>query len=387
MTKPTFPEWFCLNGGRKNFQIDPVRDQEYLFGEPEWEEDIDSRLRRAQLLGTPVRLVWWGQYGIGKTHRLRHTEYLINSRGYNYFPCYVVASDVQEKSGFERLHFELVNSLGKDRMRGMVSSFLLRLRTGQPGIPSLRDICGTSSDVVPALMSFGGDNDQLIMPAWRFLCGLKLKGNDLALANVTKDCLDSSTDFATVITALGTIIQLENSGKELIYLIDEGENLGKVNNRAAEARWQESIRSILDINNLGIVFTVGAERQEGIPSVILQPDIVRRFQRDNYIKMEAYNPPVAFKFMRGLLGNWIDASNRAALELSSGLAATVPDYDPALYPFTTGSFEKFCEWAVVDPRTAKPSEIIARLNNVAAEAYFKDRRLITRDHLSEMGIA
>ena len=108
---PTFADWFCLAPGRRNFSIDPVRDQEYLFGEPEWQQQIDRRLERSQLLGTPIRLVWWGQYGIGKTHRLRHTEYLIKTKGYNYFPRYLVASDIAEKTGFGRLHFELVNAL------------------------------------------------------------------------------------------------------------------------------------------------------------------------------------------------------------------------------------------------------------------------------------
>src|SRR3989442_1357615 len=100
MARPTFQEWFCLREGRRNFEIDPLHDQEFLFGEAMWQEDIDSRLKRAQLLGTPVRLVWWGQYGIGKTHRLRHTEYLIKHSGYSYYPCYAVASDLDEKAGF-----------------------------------------------------------------------------------------------------------------------------------------------------------------------------------------------------------------------------------------------------------------------------------------------
>src|SRR5579885_2948275 len=80
MGKPSFQEWFCLEQGRTNFQIDPVRDREVLLGQPEWEEEINSRLRRAGILGTPVRLLWWGQFGIGKTHRLHHTEYLIRKR-------------------------------------------------------------------------------------------------------------------------------------------------------------------------------------------------------------------------------------------------------------------------------------------------------------------
>src|SRR5579862_997863 len=81
VSKPSFQEWFCLADDRKNFQIDPVRDQQHLFGEPDWEEQINLRLRQSQLLSTPVRLVWWGQYGIGKTHRLHHTEYLVKKNG------------------------------------------------------------------------------------------------------------------------------------------------------------------------------------------------------------------------------------------------------------------------------------------------------------------
>lgn len=385
MSKPSFQEWFCLAEGRKNFQIDPVRDQEHLFGEPIWEEEINSRLRQSQLLSTPVRLVWWGQYGIGKTHRLHHTEFLIRKNGYSYLPVYTRATDIQEKTGFERLHYELVNALGREEMRKYVSSYLLKIRNGTPEIPTLKEISGNSSDVEAALMSFGGDNDKLVLAAWRFLSGLKLKGTDLERANVTKDALDSSTEFSAVLSAFATILQVELD-KELLFLIDEGENLQRITNKTAEARWNESLRAALDISNIGFVMAVGAERQDGIPKLVLQPDIVRRFQRDNYVHMEAYKPPVAKNFVKGMLSAWIDASKRAALEASDSFSS-LPDYNKDFYPFTVGGFEKFCEWAVVDQRTAKPSEIIGRLNNVAVGAYERDRRLINKDLLTEMGIA
>lgn len=386
MTKPTFQEWFCLRDARRNFQIDPVRDQEFLFGKPEWEQEIDSRLKRAQLLGTPVRLLWWGQFGIGKTHRLRHTEYLVQKMGYQYYPCYVLASDLQEKTGFERLHYELVNSLGRDEMHELVSKYLLKLRNNTPGVPSLKEICGNSADVESAIKSFGGDNEKLVLPAWRFLCGLSLKGTDLALANVTKDALDSSHEYSATLGALARIIQLETR-KELLYLIDEFENVEKITNKTAFARWQESLRSMLDVTQISLVITVGSERFQDVPRLIIQSDIVRRIQKDNYVQMDAFKLPDAKSFVKGLLEKWIDPIKRSALEVSEKLPTTVPDYDPACYPFTAGGFEKYCEFAVVDPRTAKPSEIIARLDNIAAEAYFRDRRMITKDHLIEMGIA
>ncbi len=382
MTKSDFPEWFCLANGRRNFQIDPVRDKAFLFGEPTWERDIDTRLRRAQLLGEPVRLVWWGQYGIGKTHRLRHTEHLVGSRGYNYHTCYVVAADIQDKTGFDRLHYELVNALSKDRMRALVSSYLLKLRTQPDTVPALSDVARNVGDVEAALRSFGGDNDQLVTPAWRFLCGLELKGNDLALANVTKSALDSSLDFVAVLSALATIFELE-TGKVLLFLVDECENFARVTNKSAENRWQESIRSLLDVRNLGLVMAVGAERQDGVPKIILQADIVRRIQKDNYVQMAAFTKPVARSFIEGMLGQWIDrAKVTARIEELRG----EPGFDEACFPFTKSSFDKFCEWAVIDPRAAKPSVIIDKLNNIAAEAYFRDNKLITADVLTEVGI-
>ncbi len=385
MSDVSFSEWFCLVEGRRNFQIDPQRDQAHLFGEPGWKGEIDRRLKHCQLLGLPVRVVWWGQFGIGKTHRLRHTEYLIRAEGYKYHPCYVVAGDIQEKTGFERLHYELVNGLGREDMRKFVSSYLLKIRNKESGIAALRDICNNVADVESALRSFGGDNEALVLPAWRFLCGLPLKGNELALANVTKDQVGSSNEFAAVLSALAHIVQVETGGLELLYLIDEAENLTRITNKTAAARWQECLRALLDIRNLSVVITVGAERQEGIPAIILQPDIVRRVQRDNYLEMEAYKPPVAKKFVEGLLANWIDPQRRSEVEEKDQLAK-IADFDSKIYPFTKGGFEKFCEWAVVDPRTAKPSEILARLNNITAEAYFNKKRLLTRDLLTQLGV-
>ena len=382
MTKPDFPEWFCLADGRRNFQIDPVRDRAFLFGEATWEREIDGRLKRAQLLGEPVRLVWWGQYGIGKTHRLRHTEHLVATHGYRYVTSYVVATDIQDKTGFDRLHYELLKSLSKDRMRAHVSSYLLKLRTQPDSVPPLTEVSRNVGDVEAALRSFGGDNDQLVTPAWRFLCGLELKGNDLALANVTKSSLDSSLDFTAVLSALATVVSLE-TGKELLFLIDECENFARVTNKSAENRWQETIRSLLDVRNISLVMAIGAERQDNLPKIILQPDIVRRIQKDNYVQMAAFTAPVARSFIQGMLKQWID---REIVAKRTPELREVPGFSEECFPFTEPAFDKFCEWTVVDPRAAKPSVIIDKLNGIAAEAYLRDDRLITRDVLTDVGI-
>src|SRR5205823_2370969 len=142
----------------------------------------------------------------------------------------------------------------------------------QPGVPELDEICSNSGDVRDALRSLGGDNDKLHLAAWRFLCGLPLRSDEINLAGVTKDQLDSSHDFAAVFSALAGIIQVE-TGNELLFLIDEAENMIKISNKTAEARWQETLRAILDNQHLSIVITVGAERFQDVPKLLIMSDI------------------------------------------------------------------------------------------------------------------
>ena len=383
MNNLNFAEWFCLEDGRKNFLIDPTLDRDVLFGQPEWEKQIDDRLRKSQLLSTPARLVWWGQYGIGKTHRLHHTEFLIKDKGYAYHPCYLIASDIQEKTGFEALHYEMVNALRRDWMRDLVMKYILKAAAGE--VPPVSDICNGIADVEIALETFGHPSVKTVPAAWSFLCGGPLDKLELGLVGVGRPKLERAGDYAGVIQALATIVESE-TGKMLLYLIDEGENLTRITNRTAEARWNESLRAILDVKNLGVILTVGAEKSDQLPVLILRPDIVRRIQKDNYVTMESFKAPDTDKFIRDLLGKFVDDGKRSVLAASEGFA-NVPDYEPGLYPFTKGGFEVFCDNVTLDPRNAKPSEILAKLNNVAAEACFENRRLINRDHLADLGYA
>ena len=103
MTTATIQQYFCLTSNRANFDLDPAADSDFLFGDPRWGEDVGKRLQRSHVMGRPLRLVWWGQYGIGKTHRLRYVKKLIERDGHPYFPCFAVASDFEDRavsSGF-----------------------------------------------------------------------------------------------------------------------------------------------------------------------------------------------------------------------------------------------------------------------------------------------
>ena len=57
-------------------------------------------LQRALVMQKPVRMLWWGGYGIGKTHRLNHISHMIETSvepEYPFQPFTPVCSDIDEK--------------------------------------------------------------------------------------------------------------------------------------------------------------------------------------------------------------------------------------------------------------------------------------------------
>jgi len=389
----SFPEWFCLKDDRQNFHIDPDRDHRFLFGKSEWRDDIDARLRRALALKEPVRLVWWGQYGIGKTHRLKFTEYWMREKKLLLYPVHVVCRDIEEKSTFDRLHFDLVNNLGRDRMQPFVARYLHKVDSGEPGIAPLQQLT-TSPDIVAAIQRFAlsasttRSDDSMQMAAWKFLTGGELDSKECSVAGVTRECIDSSVEYAGVLRVLGAVITAE-TGQQLVYLIDQVEALSKIRQRSVEGRWVETLRAVLDVRNVGVVMAIGAEnRFDELPSIMVAPEIVRRFTINNYIEIGAFKRDQTAEFIEGLLGEWIDPAKRDSVAAAEGWASTAPDYDVETYPLTRRAFETLCLFCSdeLDHKTAKPSEITETINRVTYEAYSTGCRLIDERFLKTQGI-
>ncbi len=389
----SYPEWFCLKPGRENFHVDPDRDHEFLFGKGEWKDDIDARLRRALALKEPVRLVWWGQYGIGKTHRLKFTEFWIRDHHLDLYPVNVVCRDIEEKSTFDRLHYDLVNNLGRERMQPIIAKYIQKLDLGTPGILPLERLT-SSPDIIGAVRRFAvsasktRSDEDIQMAAWKFLTGGELASKECSLAGVSRECIDSSVEYAGVLRVLGTAITAETS-QQLVYLIDQVEALSKIRQRSVEGRWVETLRTVLDVRNVGVVMAIGAEnRFDELPSIMVQPEIVRRFTINNYLEIGAFKRDQTAEFLEGLLREWIDETKRDALAAAEKWPSSISDYSPDTYPLTKRAWEIMCRFCSdeLDHKTAKPSEIIETMNRVSYEAYSSGRRLIDDTFLKTQGI-
>jgi len=135
-----------------------------MFGNSDWRDGIHRELERGLLLHNPVRIVWWGDYGIGKTQRLRYMEHLINTDFADpkpsFHPVVVMTRDLQDKSGFEQLHYELINRLKYEEMRKATVNYAKKLWAGTPG-PIPFEQLTTSEDVLNAFRVLGSDNEGL----------------------------------------------------------------------------------------------------------------------------------------------------------------------------------------------------------------------------------
>ena len=377
-------DWFCLKPGKENFTIIPERDQAFLFGKGQWRDDIDARLNLSMVLREPVRLVWWGDFGIGKTQRLQYMRHVIKEGDLPFFPVAVTCKDLTTKSGFGELHYDLVNNIGFSQVREIVASYNKKVDAKDPVALPLSGVSAVA-DVANAMERIGDKNDQLAHAAWKFLTGLKLEKGEPSLANVTKAQLDSSIEFASVLRCLAWVVRIEIQ-KELLFLIDQMETLTNITNRDFENGWVETLRAVLDVRELGVVCAIGAVRPELLPAIVNRPEILSRFKQDNYVRLPAYEPETAKDFLTDLLAEWIDSNRRDSVVAQEKLDQ-VPGYSPSTYPFTDTAFDSFCGYLTNDPRDAKPREILERLNRVAAQACLNRIRLISKDELIRQGIA
>ena len=65
--------WWCLKEGRGDFMPDPEKDAELLFCHNNHIDDkILHSIKRSFSAGRPIKMLIYGDWGVGKTHLLHH---------------------------------------------------------------------------------------------------------------------------------------------------------------------------------------------------------------------------------------------------------------------------------------------------------------------------
>lgn len=365
----TFADYFCLNIDRDNFFIDEAKDWQLVFGASTYKKGVDAMLDQSIVTRRAPRLVWVGDFGVGKTHHLNYTYNRILAEHLPFHVIRMETPDLASNSEFNILFQRMVNEIGMKFFRDLLTSHI----TSNAGW--LDTI--TPLDIRKALRQLAL-NDEVAELAWNFLCGRTLAKDERKGVGVSKTQINDSEEFASVISAIAHVIRAQTPDKKsLLYLIDEVEGLEAVTRADAANLWGNALRKILDVTDVGAIFAIGAQDLISIPPIMQQGPVVSRFGQQNFVKLESYDVIEAQCFLKDLFAEFVDSKKRTALEAKEDLTI-VPDYDSSTYPFTSSALEGYSGWLVSESGRSKPRQFLNALNATLNDAKAQGIHVVDR---------
>ncbi len=377
-----FRNWFCLND-RESFTIDPKitrSDARFYFGRAEKEKQLKTQLRKSFIApGTPKMMIW-GPYGSGKTQTLYYIDHYLQTdrpQSCRLTPRVLhVDIEVQSKSDAGWIHIQLLEALGKEPVTEWVAALFDEVEDLRK---ELLELVGDPNAVLclQELRSGGASS----LTAWRWLTGQSLTKADLQSLKVTRNLGDvGAGDMVNVLVGIGKLA--ERNGSELIYLIDEMEQLANVRTGDSTESIHQYFRKLADPANSSVGFVIGctADTRDDMPRILNRADISTRIGEINYIEIPHLPAVQDVKtFVRELLEHLVtqDAAEQRIQQEGLGIPLET-------YPFSNEAFELLCDYASQDPVKALPRNLINSINECAIQAWDEKKKSVDKEIVNEV---
>jgi hypothetical protein len=383
-TKEMDLQQYCgLN--RPRFRFDPEADAAWYFGNREVSKELVRRVRDDFIIRGVPKCGVVGRFGAGKTHTLFHLKYLFETDPGSYparpflFRIGPYDESTPGLGGWAYIHGKMLDSMGEEFIRDIVRRF--------DNMPDTRT--QDLAEAMAGLFRFGPENlrrslasvlaayflrdIRSTLPAWRWLRGQKLSGQELPDVGVTMT-LEHAGDMIDVILNLG-VMHRTITRKAVCFLMDEGQALGEVDKREAEIHDAFLQLAEPDNEDVGFVLAYFGTGQSGIPPVISTPDDIL-----SRLDVTSANINDAFIDLRRIITSKEDM-NRFMLDFLSSIrdadqsAAIVQWFDLAarsradLLPFEETALNRMVDMLFQMEQLRNPRMIIANLARVAAAAY------------------
>jgi hypothetical protein len=382
----TLGTWFYLKDGRRSFKPDPLRDREVMFCHQEVQENIQKAIERAFATDETVKMLLWGDWGVGKTHALRHLEYwLTNNAGT--FPTRTVFAklgDVAKSSRFGIVQKDLLDGIGIDHAVTLAFKYM---QTGRNLVVDLQGL-GIPATIAQAFNKLfvatpGQPPPDIVVTAWNFMRGVDV-GKSGALVGLQERITDSK-DFYFVLASLGHLVRTVED-KQLVFLVDEAARLEAVSDvLEVERHWVNVNTMIFDQENryFGFVYTVSGKSQDDIPRALFEPQIENRLG-NRRLELRNLPPNDVRAFLSRLTDAFVD---RVALEADTrvGISKNAA-YVRNSYPFTQPGLDRFVDYFHRTPENSKPRDIADRLDEAGFYSLKAGERLISDTILGQVGL-
>lgn len=359
-------EWFGLKSEHQNFFIESDANAAMLFSRSELDTTIRRLLRRSFRNRLPPKFVLWGDWGVGKTHVMKHIMYWMETQPEFSANCaFVEIPDLSAKSTFAVLHAALMDAVGMDRVKTWMFQYNAKFQTAT--MKNLKEVAGQSEDIARAfntLLTFG-DSARV---GWDWLRATALSAVDARGVGLPP-ALEQSQHLVAVLRVLG-VLSKEVEDKMLVLMVDEAARLEVVSKPEAIGHWMNAFRLLSDPGSreLGFVVSGSFTDFDRIVPMLNEEMVIRRFGRENYLQLSRFEASAAKEFASALLYAWIDAEKRSYISSTFVGETAGESVADTSFPFTERGLELFVEYSCRDGGVVTPAKVQQDLDNFVNRA-------------------
>lgn len=375
----TMATWFGLRDGHRDFTIENDSHAELLFARQELDEKLQAILRRAFRTNTPPKFVIYGDWGVGKTHTLRHVEYVIATN--TAFPAttvYVELPDISKKSSFQVAHAAFLDALGIDRAKQWMATY--QVKHQEDALARIQEMT-QSGDIAKAFSTLPGFGEGA-RTAWDWLRGVSLTPADARGVGLPP-VLEQSSHMGGVLKMLGELSR-DVEDKMLVLMLDEAEKIQFVTDGDALNHWLNAFKVLADplTKDVGLVISAAFRDPDDMPGPIADQNVRTRFGEEHYIMLENFDEAATRDFVTALVGAWVDPARRTELE---GAHAGESDGEAiSNFPFTDQGLDGFVEYACRNGGVSTPRDVQKALDDILNYAIDDSRHVVSSDYLDQI---
>jgi Cdc6-like AAA superfamily ATPase len=377
----TMASWYGLKDGHNDFYIENDVHARLLFARSQLDDQLQTILRKSFRTSNPPKFVLYGDWGVGKTHTLRHIEHVIGATsGYDAQVVFVELPDITAKATFQTAHAALLDALGLHTVKNWMFQFQAK---HQAQSVQLMQHQAQSEDIARAFHTVSGYGDNTRI-CWDWLRGAELSSADARSAGLPP-FLGQSNQLVGVLRVLGRLSK-EIDGKILILMLDEATKLSAVSNGDAIAHWVNAFKILSDklTKEIGFIVSASFRDPDDMPDALADQQIRTRFGLTHYIQLQNFGPAEAQEFVLALLDEWIDPTKRSGLLSEHSGNADNESHNSAVYPFTQKALGGFVEYACRNGNVTNPRDLQQSLDDILNRAIDDNRHIISAKYLDSI---
>jgi Cdc6-like AAA superfamily ATPase len=375
--------WFGLKETHRDFSIQTEGDRRLFFARHELDVELKRRLNRAFRTENPPKMVLYGDWGVGKTHTMRHLQYEIESQpAYSAVIVFVELPDITKKATFQVAHSALLDAFGIDRAK----NWLLHFQTKhQADARDLIQDFTQSGDIAIAFSNLLGFGEASRI-AWDWLRGIKLSATDARMAGLPP-VLDQSGHFVKVLQLLGQLAR-EIEDAMLVFMLDEATKLNAVTDSDSLAHWTNAFKLLADdsTKEVGLVVSISVIDLNDIAEPLHDPQVMSRFGQSNYVRLSNLSEEETRSFISDLVHEWTDSDLGEQLIKKFGAEAEGQDLSHQSFPFTEDGLSLAARYAAYRDGAGytTPRDIQKNLDDLLNRAIDDGRHILSSTYLDSV---